>query len=225
ARLHMGGVGVRGREHRLLVHRRPRRIHDQRARQVQACLRDRPREPVAGPRTRGRGVRRVHRAPPVVPRVRPATSGPPAPGPRGRPSRNLWDRRLMAHATTYSALKSLLVTRLKARTGLAGVSVLYQAPKDPADVASLGSREAIWFLGAEGEFSSVVFCDGGLRFDESVDITLVAQVLGTDSLHDQENVDRRCEEVAYEILAELADPDFRDAITADTTLSAFDYVI
>src|SRR5690606_24548424 len=127
--------------------------------------------------------------------------------------------------TTYSAVKSLLVTRLKARTGLAGVSILYQAPNDPTDVQALGSNEAIWFLGAAGEFANVVFCDGGLRFDENVDITLVAQVLGTDSLHDQENVDRRCEEVAYEILAELADPDFRDAVAADSVLSAFDYVI
>jgi len=131
----------------------------------------------------------------------------------------------MAHGTTYSALKSLLVTRLKARIGLNGVTVRYQPPIDPLDVNALGSREAIWFGDADGLFDNVVFCDGGLRFDESLLLTTVIQVLGAESLDDQEQVDRRIEELLFEVLGELADDDFRIAVQDDATLGVFDYII
>jgi hypothetical protein len=121
----------------------------------------------------------------------------------------------MAHGTTYSAVKSLLAARLLDRLGPEGVAVNYQPPVNPLDVNSLGSREAVWFGDAEGEFSNVVFCDGGLRFDEEIVITTVIQVLGKDSIDDQETVDRRAEELLLEVLTELADP----------VLAAFDYVI
>jgi hypothetical protein len=131
----------------------------------------------------------------------------------------------MAHGTTYSAVKSLLVARLSARTGLHDVEVRYQPPVSPLDVDSVGAREAIWFGDCEGNFDNVVFCDGGLRFDEDIVITCVIQVLGKESLDDQEEVDRRVEELMVEVLGEIADPDFYGAaILADEILSAFDYV-
>jgi hypothetical protein len=132
----------------------------------------------------------------------------------------------VAHGTTYSAIKSLLVSRLTARSALNGVKVNYQPPSDPLDVQSLGSREAIWFTDADGTFDNVVFCDGGLRFDEDIIIGCVIQVLGKESLDDQEQVDQRVEELLLEVLAEIADPDFRVAVEqTDPVLSAFDYVL
>lgn len=131
----------------------------------------------------------------------------------------------MAHGTTYSAIKSLLTARLTARSGLHGVAVRYQPPLDPKDVNSVGAREAIWFGDTEGDFSNVVFCDGGLRFDEDITIVCIIQVLGKESLDDQEAVDRRVEELMLEVLAELADPAFAAAVLADAVLAAFDYVM
>jgi hypothetical protein len=133
----------------------------------------------------------------------------------------------MAHGTTYSAMKALLVERLKDRIGLAGVAILYQAPFDPLDVNAFGgSREGIWFSDADGSFDNVVFCDGALRFDESILLNLSLQVLGSDSGDTQQITDERVEELAYEVLGEIASPEFRIAIEqTDPILSAFDYVL
>lgn len=133
----------------------------------------------------------------------------------------------MAHGTTYSAIKSLLVARLGVRSGLAGVSILYQPPLNPLDVNSFGgSREAIWFGDAVGEFANVVFCGPELRFDESITVTLAIQVLGKDSESSQERTDQRVEELLLEVLSELASNAFRVAVEqTDTILSAFDYIL
>ena len=117
----------------------------------------------------------------------------------------------MAHGTTYSAIKSLLATRLTDRPGLADVAVNYQPPVNPLDVTSVGAREAIWFADATGTFDNIVFCGPGLRWDEAFILSCVIQVLGKESLDDQQAVDRRVEELFFEVLGELADDDFRTA--------------
>lgn len=132
----------------------------------------------------------------------------------------------MAHATPYAALKALLVTRWKARTGLAGVEIGYQFPVDVTDVESTGSGEAVWFETTEDSpVDSVVFCGPDLRFDGDGILPCRIQKLGSDSLDDLQAVESRVQEILYELIASFAESDdLATDIVADATLAAFDYL-
>ena len=127
----------------------------------------------------------------------------------------------MAHASAYSLTKSALVTLLAARAGLQGVAVSYQAPVGAPDVAARGSHESIFCDDAEGDFDDVVLCAGGLRFDETLTVRLVIQVLRGSSLGTQQAADQRAEDLLYEVHAEIAGQNDWDL--ADLKLDVFDY--
>lgn len=130
----------------------------------------------------------------------------------------------MAQATAYSAVKAALATLLRARVGLASVTVSYGAPEKLPDIKSIaGSWENIHFDGAEGDFSNVVFCDGGLDFDEDYVQTCRLQNLRPESLGTQQACDERVEEMLYEVLDELSGQ--ADWDHADLGLSYLEYLI
>lgn len=111
----------------------------------------------------------------------------------------------MAFATAYAPVKAALVQLLVARSGLAGVTVEYHAPEKLPDIKSLsGSWENIHFDDARGDFASVVFCNGGLDFDEDYVQIARLQVLRPKSLGTQQVCDERVEQLLYEFLAELS---------------------
>lgn len=112
----------------------------------------------------------------------------------------------MTQATAYSTVKQALVTLLEARQGLSGVKVSYGPPVNIPDIRSInGSWENIHFLGVDGgTFDEIVFCDGGLRFDEDYVQEVRIQVLRPTNIGTQKACDERVGELLYELLAELA---------------------
>jgi hypothetical protein len=107
--------------------------------------------------------------------------------------------------SSYSTLKAAIVDQLRVRPGLSAVSVSYQAPLQPPDVQGpTGSAEAIWLDDAEGEHDNVVVCSLPLQLEELYAIRVIIQVLRPTSLGTQEEADRRVDELAYEVLHELA---------------------
>lgn len=127
----------------------------------------------------------------------------------------------MAYASAYTAAKAAIQTRLQARSGLADVAVGYDKPSDADDVRTRGSNEAIWFGDAEGSFDDVVLCAGNLRFDETLTVTLVIQVLRPTSTGSQQSADARVDEILYEVAAEFSGQNSWDL--ADLDLDAYDY--
>lgn len=112
----------------------------------------------------------------------------------------------MAVGSSYSTLKSTIVTQLKARAGLSAVSVSYQAPLQATDISGpVGNFEAIWLDDAEsGEHQNVVICSLPLSLEEVYSIKVVVQVLRPTSTGTQEEADTRVDELLYEVLYELA---------------------
>lgn len=127
----------------------------------------------------------------------------------------------MAYASAYTAAKIAVYTLLQARAGLQGVAINYDKPVDADDVRARGSNEAIWFADAEGSFDVVLF-GGDLRFDETLTVTLVIQVLRPTSTGTQETADSRVDELLYEVAAELSGQDSWDVTGLD--LDAYDYL-
>lgn len=127
--------------------------------------------------------------------------------------------------STYSAVKEALVARLAARPGLAAANVSDHVPVNVDDLRSPSGRfETIAMGDATGSFSTVVFCGPGqLRFDEELVLAVLVEVHGTDSVDGtQPAVDRRVNELLYELLAEVADQQSWDLPTLG--LDVFDYV-
>jgi len=127
----------------------------------------------------------------------------------------------MAHGTAYSLTKSALVARLAARPGLQDVAVSYQPPTGAPDVQARGSHEAIFLDAADGSLDNVVLTAGNLRFDEAIEVQLVAQVLLGTSSGTQRAADERAEALIYEVHAELAAQNTWPM--ADLGLDIFDY--
>jgi len=126
-------------------------------------------------------------------------------------------------ASSYAAIKTALVTRLTARVGLTSVNVLRHVPVNVDDLRTdAGTIEAIWVAGAEGISEDVVFCAGDLRFDETCTLDIVIEVHGTDSDDTQQAVDERCNELLFEVLADLAAQNDWDK--AALNLDVFDYL-
>jgi hypothetical protein len=126
----------------------------------------------------------------------------------------------MPVGSTYSTLKTAIYDKLKARPALSAVAVNYRAPEKATEVqGESGSREAIFLDDAEGEHDNVVFGGLPLRLEETYSLKLVIQVLRKGDSSEQQDADRRVDELLYEVLHELAsDPTF--GIDDD----AFDYL-
>ncbi len=106
---------------------------------------------------------------------------------------------------------SALITALQADATLAaaGVNISYDAPVLPEDLKSTdGDYEAIWLGNAE-ETESVAFLSASnLHRDETIEQTLVVQVLKPGSLGTQVAADTRAVELLTRVQAVLAnDPD------------------
>lgn len=107
--------------------------------------------------------------------------------------------------SSFSTLKWEIYLALKARAGLQGVAVSYQAPVQTQDVqADGGTFEAIWLDDGSGEHENRVICSLPLQIEEIYGITLVVQVLRPESLGDQRSADLRVDELLYEVMAEIA---------------------
>lgn len=129
----------------------------------------------------------------------------------------------MPQASAYAPIKQALVTRLSARPALAGVSVLGHVPVNTDEIRGPGGApETVYVAGAEGVSEDIVFCAGGLRFDETFTLDVVCEVHGTDSSATQEQVDGRCNELLYELLADIAGQ--KDWDLPDLGLDVFDYL-
>jgi hypothetical protein len=131
----------------------------------------------------------------------------------------------MAFASAYPVVKAALVTRLKARSGLAGVSVTYEAPENSEDVrGTSGAWESVSFDDAEGNIAQRVFAGASnLIFDEEYVQTCVIQVLRQDRGTQQE-ADERAGEILYEIHAELANQADWDYDALGLGVTDFEYV-
>lgn len=128
--------------------------------------------------------------------------------------------------STYSVLKQALITQLGRRPNLisAATKLLTYVPVNPSDMRTdLGTFEVVATGEAEGAISVEVFTDGGLRFDELLDLTVVIEVHGTSSEDTQARVDTRVNEILYEVLAEVSAQTTWDQ--AQLGLDVFDYVI
>ena len=111
----------------------------------------------------------------------------------------------MPLGSTYSTLKAAIVSTLSERPGLSTVNVGYAAPRQREDVAdSTGSGDAIYLDEAEGEFGNSVFGAPGLWLDENYTLNLVIQSLQSDSDITQLDVDRRVDEMVWEVLDEMS---------------------
>jgi hypothetical protein len=129
----------------------------------------------------------------------------------------------MPAESTYSVLKKVLAARLSARAGLAGVNVLLQVPTKTDEIRTpTGAFEVIAMAEADGTFDDVVFCDGGLRFDESLLLTILIEVHGVDSDDTQDKIDARTNELLYELLAEVSTQ--ASWVPSTVELDVFDYV-
>lgn len=125
--------------------------------------------------------------------------------------------------SSYSVVKAALVTRLKARPALAAVNVLGHVPVNKEDLRTgTGAQEVVYLAGATGTFSDVVFCAGNLRFDETLVVDVVVEVVGQESDDSQAVVDARCNSLFYELLADVAAQQTWDF--AALGLGVFDYV-
>jgi hypothetical protein len=127
----------------------------------------------------------------------------------------------MSAATPYSVFKSAMVTRLSARSGLAGVTVAYDAPNETPDVRASGSWESIHFDKISGASNNVIMCAGSLVYDFDYVQVAVVQLIRPDSLGTQQAADERLEELLNEVLAEMADQQGWDM--AALGLDVFDY--
>lgn len=131
----------------------------------------------------------------------------------------------MAFASTYSIMKTALVTLLEARPALAGITnVLNHLPVNKDEMRTkVGTNELIAMGGATGTYSNVVFTDGGLRFDEDFTLDVHIEVHGSTSIDTQAAMDARVNELLYELLHELA----RQAAWNQSALGLdiFDYLI
>lgn len=128
----------------------------------------------------------------------------------------------MAVESSYSIIKSALVDRLGTRGSLTVVNLLKHIPVNTDEIRTpVGTLEVIAMGDATGTFDDVVFCAGGLRFDETFDLTVMIQAQGVDSNATQAAMDARVNELLYEVLAEVAD---QGTWNRDHGLDAFDYV-
>lgn len=131
----------------------------------------------------------------------------------------------MSVDSSYSVLTAALVTRLTARSAIvnAGTRVLDYMPINKDDIRTpTGSFETIAMAEGVGLFDDVVFCDGNLRFDETLDITILIEVHGVDSSHTAPVVKRRVNELVYELLADVSAQQSWDKTALG--LDVFDYV-
>ena len=128
--------------------------------------------------------------------------------------------------STYSVLTAALVTQLSQRQRIqsAATKVLDYVPINVSDMRTdLGTYETIAMGEAIGTFSNVVFTDGGLRFDENLDITVLIEVHGTESTDTATVAKRRVNQLVYELFAELSVQATWDL--SFLGLDVFDYVI
>lgn len=129
----------------------------------------------------------------------------------------------MAEASAYGLFTAALVTRLKARSGLVNVNVLDQIPVNKDDIRTVvGTYEVIAMADGDGDWDDVVFCDGALRFDETLIVTVLHEVHGTDSASSQADIKRRAGELLYETLADVSAQAAWDM--AGLGLDVFDYL-
>lgn len=111
----------------------------------------------------------------------------------------------MPVGSSYSTVKEAMWTRLRARAGLSSVAVSPDPPADPLNVRGpSGSGDAIWIADAEGSYENVVLGAPGLWLEELYDLTLVIQAMPTNSTDTQLRMDRRVDEMLYEVLQETA---------------------
>ncbi len=111
----------------------------------------------------------------------------------------------MAAESTYSVLGAALVTQLNQRPALSDPHVLDFIPVKADEMRTpSGKYEVIGIGEGVGVFSDVVFTDGGLRFDEDLNLTVVIEVHGTDSADSAPVVKARVNALVYELFAELA---------------------
>lgn len=116
-----------------------------------------------------------------------------------------------------------LVAALKPRPGLALVNVDYAAPDKGADLRTADGRyEGIWFEDADSDIDVTTFGGGDLRFDESLDLQCVVQVLGSTSAHTQRHVDQRCNELVLEVIRTCSEDATLGAYENDSPLADFD---
>lgn len=111
----------------------------------------------------------------------------------------------MPLGSSYSSVKAAIVASLAERPGLATVNVSYSAPRQREDVQdSTGSGDTIFLDEAEGSYENLVFGGPGLWLDEAYSLNLVIQSLQADSESAQADVDRRVDEMVWEVLDEMA---------------------
>lgn len=111
----------------------------------------------------------------------------------------------MAYGSSYYTVKTAIIEALQGRPGLAEVSVLYQVPERPQDLAGpSGIADVIFLHDAEGSYENVVACGLPLKLDESYNLVLVIECIRTDTDGTQSIVDQRVDELLGEVLGELA---------------------
>lgn len=125
--------------------------------------------------------------------------------------------------SSFSVLTAALATRLNQRPALTSVNVLDFMPINKDEIRTeTGAYEVIAMSEGIGTFDDVVFCDGNLRFDETVTITVHLEVQGTDSMDSAPVVKRRVNELLYELFADISVQASWDK--AALGLDVFDYV-
>lgn len=129
----------------------------------------------------------------------------------------------MPAESSYSVLTAALVARLRQRTALVNVNVLDFLPVNVDEIRTpAGTFEVIGMGEAVGTFDDVVFTDGGLRFDEVLDITVAIEVHGTDSASTAPVIKQRVNALLYEVFADISVQAAWDK--AALGLDVFDYV-
>ncbi len=121
------------------------------------------------------------------------------------------------HGTSIVRFKANLVSELQERVP----NVTYQSPVTAEQVTGNdGSGESVWWEDEwEHSFTVPVMKADGLWFDETAVITLVIQVLGSDTDADQEAIDTRAAQILGHVIAILADdptvgvPDTENIVT------------
>lgn len=107
--------------------------------------------------------------------------------------------------STLAAVKTALVTALKARPGLAAVNVSRHIPVAATDLRNAaGDFDAVWLGDATSDHNVVILKSLPLQFDETWELDVAIQVLRPTSAGTQEAADARAVAILGEVLGTVA---------------------
>lgn len=129
--------------------------------------------------------------------------------------------------SAYAAVKSALVTRLSARSGLADVTVMDRLPETGEEIrGDSGVQEIISLDGAEGDIEHRVVAGASkLIFDDDYIQSCFIQVLMDTSEGTQNAADARADTLLHEVYAELAAQASWDYVALGLGPAVFEYIV